>query len=222
LLLFLQLGLPPQLLADLLQPDPIAKIACGVSHGLSLLKDPAADYVVIGLAQYTILGEETVLGTRRQNRFDTVNGRFAAANDKSIYTHGKPGSPAPSDTTVVRKTAAPKRVLLIEDHIDAVRSLAFLLEDMGHDVDYAINGYAGIEKALQFRPDFILLDLGLPGIDGFEVCKRLKKEPALQRTRIIAVTAWSQDEHRVRSKAAGCELHLVKPVPVRLLEDLLG
>ena len=118
-----------------------------------------------------------LIATRRQNRLDTVNGRIAAANDKSIYTHGKPGSTAPSDTTVVRKTAAPKRVLLIEDHIDAVRSLAFLLEDMGHEVDYAINGYAGIEKARQFRPDFILLDIGLPGIDGFEVCKRLKQEP---------------------------------------------
>jgi CheY-like chemotaxis protein len=162
-----------------------------------------------------------VFVTRRQNR-DTANGRFAAANDKSIYTYGKPDSTAPSDKAVVRKTAAPKRVLLIEDHIDAVRSLAFLLEDMGHEVDYAINGYAGIDKALQFRPDFILLDLGLPGMDGFEVCKRLKKEPALQRTRIIAITAWSQDEHRVRSKAAGCEMHLVKPVPVRLLEELLG
>ena len=159
--------------------------------------------------------------TRRQNRY-TVNGRFAAANDKSIYTYGKPDSTAPSDGAAVRKTAAPKRVLLIEDHIDAVRSLAFLLEDMGHEVDYAINGYAGIDKALQFRPDFILLDLGLPGMDGFEVCKRLKKEPALQRTRIIAITAWSQDEHRVRSKAAGCEMHLIKPVPVRLLEELLG
>ena len=159
--------------------------------------------------------------TRRQNR-DTVNGRFAAANDKSIYTYGKPDSTAPSDNTVARRTTAPKRILLIEDHIDAVRSLAFLLEDMGHEVDYAINGYAGIEKARQFRPDFILLDIGLPGIDGFEVCKRLRQEPVLGRTRIIAVTAWSQDEHRVRSKAAGCELHLVKPVPVRLLEDLLG
>jgi CheY-like chemotaxis protein len=163
-----------------------------------------------------------VLVTRRQNRLDTVNGQFASANDRSIYTYGKPGSTAPSDAAVVRKTAAPKRVLLIEDHIDAVRSLAFLLEDMGHEVDYAINGYAGIEKARQFRPDFILLDIGLPGIDGFEVCKRLKKEPVLERARIIAVTAWSQDEHRVRSKAAGCELHLVKPVPVSLLEELLG
>jgi CheY-like chemotaxis protein len=168
------------------------------------------------------LGKENVLATRRGNRLETLNGGFAAANDKSIYTHRKPDATAPSDTTAVRRTTAPKRVLLIEDHIDAVRSLAFLLEDMGHEVDYAINGYAGIEKARQFRPDFVLLDIGLPGMDGFEVCRRLKLEPVLGRTRIIAITAWAQEEHRVRSKAAGCELHLVKPVPVRLLEDLLG
>ena len=158
----------------------------------------------------------------QRNRRAAVDGRFAAANHKSAYPSSKPGSTAASDPTVVRKTTAPKRVLLIEDHIDAVRSMAFLLEDMGHDVDYAINGYAGIEKARQFRPDFILLDIGLPGMDGFEVCKRLRKEPVMARTRIIAITAWAEDEHRMRSRAAGCELHLIKPVPIRVLEELLG
>jgi CheY-like chemotaxis protein len=123
---------------------------------------------------------------------------------------------------VIRKTATPKRVLIIEDHLDSVHALACLLTDMGHSVEYAINGYAGLEVARRFRPGFVLLDLGLPGWDGFEVCRQIKKDPELQAARVIAVTAFSQEEYVARSRAAGFELHLVKPVPVWLLEELLG
>jgi CheY-like chemotaxis protein len=112
--------------------------------------------------------------------------------------------------------------LVIEDNLDAVHSLAFLLHDMGHHVEYAINGYVGLDAARRLRPDFVLLDLGLPGLDGFEVCRRIKQAPELASTRVIALTAFAQDEYLVKSKAAGCELHLVKPVPIWLLEELLG
>jgi CheY-like chemotaxis protein len=67
-----------------------------------------------------------------------------------------------------------------------------------------------------------LLDLGLPGMDGFDVCTRIKQIPDLQHTCVIALTAFSQDEYRVKSLAAGCELHIVKPAPVWLLEEILG
>jgi len=140
----------------------------------------------------------------------------------SRFPYGNPGATARSRISLVRKTSAPKRVLVIEDHIDSARSLAFLLADMGHEVEYAINGYVGLDLALRFLPDFVLLDIGLPGMDGFEVCRRLKSKPVLEATRVIAVTAWAQEEHRARSKAVGCELHLVKPVPMQILEDLLG
>jgi CheY-like chemotaxis protein len=90
-------------------------------------------------------------------------------------------------------------------------------------VEFAINGYAALEIARRFRPHFVLLDLGLPGMDGYEVCSRLKHEPDpdLQRARIIALTAYGQDEHRVRTRAAGCELHLLKPVSTQALFDVL-
>lgn len=122
----------------------------------------------------------------------------------------------------VTKAGVGRRILVVEDSLDSVRSLVALLRLMGHTVDYAINGYVALELAKRMRPDFILLDLGLPGIDGFEVCSRLKSEPALKATRIIAVTAYSHDEHRVRSRAAGCELHLVKPVRPEVFEQLLA
>jgi CheY-like chemotaxis protein len=103
------------------------------------------------------------------------------------------------------------KVLVVEDNLDTVHSLARLLRYDGHEVDFAINGYAALAVAKTFRPDIVLLDLGLPGLDGFDVCEQLKGDPGFEHTRVIAVTAYSLDEHRVRSRAAGCEMHIVKP-----------
>lgn len=112
-----------------------------------------------------------------------------------------------------------KRVLVVEDNLDTVHGLARLLKDDGHQVEFAINGYAAVEIAKKFRPDVVLLDLGLPGLNGFDVCIRIKTEPGLEHTRVIAVTAYAHDEHRVRSRAAGCEMHIVKPYdPAHLLD----
>ena len=123
---------------------------------------------------------------------------------------------------VVTKTLLPKRVLVVEDNLDSVHTLAYLLNDMGHSVEYAINGYVALDVARRFRPDFALLDLGLPGIDGFEVCRQIKRDPQLRFCRVVALTAFSQDEYRERAKQAGCELYFVKPVDTQVLEDLLG
>lgn len=108
-------------------------------------------------------------------------------------------------------TGASRRVLVVEDNLDTVHSLVMLLRQDGHQVDFAINGYAALDVAKRFRPDVVLLDLGLPGLDGFDVCSRLRSEPELAQARIIAVTAYAHDEHRVRSRAAGCDLHIAKP-----------
>ena len=94
-------------------------------------------------------------------------------------------------------------MLVVEDNIDTVRSFALLLREMGHEVEYAINGYAGLEVARRFRPEIVLLDLGLPGMDGFELCKRFKNDPVLRDARVIAVTGYAQEEYRTRALAAG-------------------
>ena len=122
----------------------------------------------------------------------------------------------------VATTASPKRVLVIEDNLDSVHTLAYLLKHMGHIVEYAINGYVALDVARRFRPDFALLDLGLPGMDGFEVCRQIRHDPSLQSCRVVALTAFSQQEYRERAAQAGCELFLVKPVDVKVLEHLLG
>ncbi len=109
-------------------------------------------------------------------------------------------------------------MLVVEDNLDTVHSLVMLLRQDGHKVDFAINGYAALSVARRFRPDVVLLDLGLPGLDGYDVCSRLKSEAGFENTRFVAVTAYAHDEHRVRSRAAGCDLHVTKPYdPQRLL-----
>jgi len=121
---------------------------------------------------------------------------------------------------IAKKVA--KRVLVVEDNLDSVHTFAYLLNDMGHRVEYAINGYVALDIARRFRPDFVLLDLGLPGIDGFEVCRQMKRDPQLRSSRVVAITAFSQDGYRARAKEVGCELYLVKPVDMKVLEKLLG
>lgn len=122
----------------------------------------------------------------------------------------------------VLRTAQPKKVLVVEDNLDSVQTMVLLLQDMGHHVVYAINGGGALEVAKHMRPDFVLLDLSLPGIDGFEVCRRIKDDPLLRAARVVAVTAYEGSGYRAHSAAAGFDLHLVKPVSPRVLEELLG
>jgi CheY-like chemotaxis protein len=137
--------------------------------------------------------------------------------------HDTPKRPHPFTVTErLTRTRSPKRVLVVEDNLDSVHTLALLLFDIGHKVEYAINGYVAIDAARRFRPDFVLLDLGLPGLDGFEVCRRIKRDPDLKSCRVIALTAFSGDDYRARAAAVGCELYLVKPVDAQVLEQLLG
>lgn len=120
------------------------------------------------------------------------------------------------------KSPIRRRVLVVEDNIDTVRTLVALLKAAGHEVEFAINGYAAISAAVKFRPEVVILDLGLPGLSGFDVCSRLKQEPAFKDTRFIAVSGYSSDADRVRSRAAGCDIHLAKPADPKELLALVG
>ena len=130
--------------------------------------------------------------------------------------------PAVTGSIKPRRSASPKRVLIVEDDLDSARSMYMLLEEMGHTADYAINGYVAYDVAKKFRPDIVLLDIGLPGPNGFEVCERIKADPGIKHARIIVITGYNNDEFRIRSQKAGVELHLVKPVPASVLDHLLG
>ena len=115
-----------------------------------------------------------------------------------------------------------KRVLIIEDNTDAGRVLTAMVSRMGHDVQYAVNGNVGMSYVKLFKPNVILLDLNLPGMSGYEVCRRVKQDPATHHATVIVVSAFGDDDARARTKTAGANLHLVKPVEPALLEELLS
>ena len=114
----------------------------------------------------------------------------------------------------------PRRIVVVDDNLDAAESLAMLLRLKGHEVHVAYDGPAGVELALKTAPDCVLIDIGLPGIDGYEVARRLRTEES-DHTLLIALTGYGQTEDRIKSEQAGFDHHLVKPVPQNVLEDLL-
>jgi two-component system CheB/CheR fusion protein len=115
-----------------------------------------------------------------------------------------------------------RRVLVVDDNLDSVQSMAALLKMMGHEVEFAINGLAALTLAKVFRPDFILLDIALPDFRGEKIARQLKDEPGLENTRIIAVTGLPVDEVRESAFEAGCEAVHAKPLDLAVLDELLA
>lgn len=114
------------------------------------------------------------------------------------------------------------RVLVIEDNVDAAETLHDLLELFGYRVTVAHSGPEGIETARSFRPQVVLCDIGLPGMDGYAVARQLRQEPAVAGARLIALTGYGRDSDRQLAEEAGFDLHLVKPVEPLALQKLLG
>ncbi|HEX2140245.1 MAG TPA: response regulator, partial [Woeseiaceae bacterium] len=119
-------------------------------------------------------------------------------------------SPAAPDEEPAR--VAGRRILVVDDNRDSTASLAMLLEMAGNTVREAYDGPEAIEAAREFRPDVLLLDIGLPTLDGYEVCRRIREEPWGREVLIAALSGWGQPEDRRKSQAAGFDRHMVKPV----------
>jgi CheY-like chemotaxis protein len=113
------------------------------------------------------------------------------------------------------------RILIVDENVDAARILGVLCDEMGHECKFAYDGLAALEAARRLRPDVILLDLGLPGVDGFEVARQLRADPAFRDVLIIAVTGFGSDEDRQRARDVGIDYHLVKPADPVFIESLL-
>jgi PAS domain S-box-containing protein len=114
------------------------------------------------------------------------------------------------------------RVLLVEDNVDAADSLTILLELLGHDVRVAYDGLAALDAVRAGVPDVVLLDIGLPGLDGYEVARRIRGLAGAERVVLIALTGYGRDEDRARTQAAGFDLHLVKPVDPDALQGVVA
>jgi CheY-like chemotaxis protein len=114
-----------------------------------------------------------------------------------------------------------RRVMVIDDNKDAAESMSMLFELWGHEVLCAYDGRAALEAAVKYRPDAVFLDIGLPGMDGYEIAERFRELPGSNGTVLVAITGYGQDEDRRRSREAGIDHHLVKPVAPETLHKLL-
>jgi CheY-like chemotaxis protein len=131
-------------------------------------------------------------------------------------------APRPPDGGGQALCAARLRILVVDDNQDAAESLGQLLEIVGHEVRAAHDGVSGLEAAASFRPDVALLDLGMPGINGYDVARRIRGYEWGKSMLLIALTGWGQEDDRRRTRDAGFDHHLVKPVDPDALHDLFA
>jgi CheY-like chemotaxis protein len=114
------------------------------------------------------------------------------------------------------------RVMVVDDNRDSAETMAMLLELLGHEIRIAHDGVQALELAEQFRPHAMLLDIGMPRLNGYEVCARLRAQPWGRDVLLVAVTGWGQETDQRRSREAGFDGHLVKPVEPQALQDVLA
>jgi signal transduction histidine kinase/CheY-like chemotaxis protein len=128
----------------------------------------------------------------------------------------------PAVAAHTRVASARRRVLVVDDNVDAATALAMMLRIAGHETRIAHDGVAALEAGAAFRPDVILLDIGLPCLNGYDAARRVRGEPWGAHVVLVAVTGWGAEEDRRRAREAGFDFHLVKPVETTALEDVLA
>lgn len=125
-------------------------------------------------------------------------------------------------TAAGRSGRQAKRVLVVDDNQPSAQSLAWVMELNGYEVKTCFDGPSAVEAAHAFHPDIVLLDLGMPMMDGYEVCRRLREDATLDDTLVIAQTGWGGEAERRRTAAVGFNHHLTKPVDFATLFQLIG
>jgi len=115
-----------------------------------------------------------------------------------------------------------KRVMIVDDSVNSAQAMAWMFELVSeHDVKFVNDGASAVALAATFLPDLVMLDIGMPGMNGYEVCKLMRQNPSHKNMMIVAQTGWSQKEHYQRTKEAGFDNHLVKPVTLETIKNVL-
>jgi CheY-like chemotaxis protein len=155
----------------------------------------------------------------------TIRAASEGADRGSEFTVSLPiskhAAPARHEHVGPEAARTKRRVLVVDDNVDAAITVASLLKAWGHDVHIVYNGPAAIDAARTYRPEIVLLDIGLPGMSGYEVARTLRSDPMHQGVLITALTGYGQAEDRARSHAAGFDYHLTKPPDMNMLEKLV-
>ncbi len=161
----------------------------------------------------------------------TVEARSAGRGRGAEFVVRLPREPEPADSDATSEPGPAaagedrgpsRRVLVVDDNRDAAETLALLLEMKGHEVHLAFDGREAVDRARELRPEVILLDIGMPKLDGYEAARLIRRQNGGRDALILALTGWSTDEDRRRSAEAGFDAHLVKPLEMAELEGLLA
>jgi PAS domain S-box-containing protein len=198
-------GIAPEMLGRLFEPftqapQSLDRTRGGLGLGLAMVK---------GLAEL---------------HAGAVEAKSAGAGRGATFVVRLPLVPAPAVAAAlpVRPRAESRRVLVVEDNVDAADALRDLLELDGHEAQVAYDGPAGIARARQFRPEIVLCDIGLPEMDGYEVARQLRADPDLGRSYLVALSGYASVGDRERSLAAGFDCHVAKPPEADEIERILA
>jgi PAS domain S-box-containing protein len=202
-------GIAAEALPDIFEMFAQANRERGLAHG------------GLGIGLALVHGLTQMHGGRVQAQSDGL-GRGSAFTVCLPVLQMQPQESAAAPPAQASPAAARLRVLVADDNLDAAESLAMLLTMMGHEVRAAHDGAQAVEQAEQFRPDLILLDVGMPKLDGLQAAAQIRAFKWGAAPMIVALTGWGQDADRQRSKAAGCDEHLVKPLDIERLTALLA
>ncbi len=237
------IGIPPNELADVFNlfmqsEDSLARSEGGLGIGLSLAKTLSELHggTIEAFSAGLGMGSEFVVTLPMAVRESPAQKSPAAAGAAQPGTDAagavardeaarSPDAPHADDAhraSPAGGSGARRRVMVVDDSVDGAESMSILLEMLGHDVRVMYDGAAAIATASEFRPDVVLLDIGLPGIDGYQVARALRAEPATSGALLIALTGYGQESDRQRTRDAGFDHHLVKPASLDDIERVIA
>jgi two-component system CheB/CheR fusion protein len=204
------IGVPPDVLGRVFEPfvqsdGSLARSEGGLGIGLTLVRSLVEMHGGTVEAHSPGLGQGSEFVVRLPVRVQAAMPEPALPRETSPFT-----------------PARPVRVLVVEDNVDAAESLATLLRLWGHDVRVVHDGLDALDAARAYQPEVVLLDIGLPGLDGYQVAERLRDDVGLDHALLVAMTGYGQPEDRRRSREAGIHHHFVKPVEPFVLRNLLA
>jgi signal transduction histidine kinase len=153
----------------------------------------------------------------------TVQSEGAGRGSQFTISLPRAHGPCLDDAAAVAAPAgAPRRIMIVEDQRDAAEMLAMVLTAQSHQVHIAGNGHAALEAVGQFRPDIMIIDIGLPGMSGYDLAERIRSDPSLGRVLLVALTGYGGAEDRTRALQCGFDRHIVKPIDEHRLDEVIG
>ena len=206
------MGIPPRMLPRIFEiysqvDESLHHSRGGLGIGLSLVK-----------SLVELHGGSVSAASEGEGRGSEFTVRLPMATSEALPIASNPITQAANDG----KRNGKSRLLVVDDDVDTAKSMGLLLTISGHEVEIAHDGRAAIEIARAFHPQVVLLDIGLPSRDGYQIAEQLRNEPWCREVLLIAVSGYGQAEDRERSKAAGFDYHLAKPVNYEELRTLIS